>query len=144
MDSGAGAHLCADLYWEWLGLSPTTISICAKAQMLEWLGIVWIGPKVIPLRVSYTELVEMISKLLILACLANVVASKGLRGSSYNPPIYNHSWTHAHIKPITQIQPIQPIQSIQSIKYTYTDVPVYTAHGYTTEGQQKSTSLRYH
>jgi hypothetical protein len=82
----------------------------------------------------------MISKLLVLACLANVVASKGLRGSSYNPPIYNHSWTHAHVEPFKKIQ---PIQLIQPIKYTYTDVPIYTVQGYTTEGHQKSTSLRY-
>ena len=85
----------------------------------------------------------MFSKILLLACLANGIASKGLRGSSYNPPIYNHSWTHVHIEPIKKIQAIQPIQPIQSIKYTYTELPVYTAHGYTTEGHQKSTSLRY-
>ena len=76
----------------------------------------------------------MISKLLVFACLANVIASKGLRGSSYNPPIYNHPWTHAHVEPIKHIKPIQ---------YTNTDVPVYTAQGYTTEGNQKSTSLKY-
>ena len=92
------------------------------------------------LRVSYNEVVEMFSKILLLACLANGIASKGLRGPSYNPPIYNHPWTHAHIEPIKKIQAIQPIQSI---KYTYTDLPVYTIQGYTTEGQQKSTSLRY-
>jgi hypothetical protein len=85
----------------------------------------------------------MFSKILLLACLANGIASKGLRGSSYNPPIYNHSWTHAHIEPIKKIQAIQPIQPIQPIKYTYTDVPVYTAQGYTTEGHHKSTSLKY-
>ena len=79
----------------------------------------------------------MFSKILLLACLANGIASKGLRGSSYNPPIYNHSWTHAHIERIEPMKPIPPI------KYTYTDLPVYTAKGYTTEGQQKSTSLRY-
>ena len=82
----------------------------------------------------------MISKLLVFACLANIIASKGLRGSSYNPPIYNHPWTHAHVEPI---KPIKAIQQIQPIKYTYTDVPVYTVQGYTTEGNQKSTSLRY-
>ena len=79
----------------------------------------------------------MFNKILLLACLANGIASKGLRGPSYNPPIYNHSWTHVHI------EAIQPIQPIQSIKYTYTDLPVYTVQGYTTEGHQKSTSLRY-
>jgi hypothetical protein len=111
MDSGSGAYLCTDVYWQWVGVDLTG-----------------------GLRVSYIELVEMISKLLVLACIANVIASKGLRGSSYNPPIYNHSWTHAHVEPIKPITPIE---------YTYTDVPYYTAQGYTTEGHQKSTSLRY-
>ena len=85
----------------------------------------------------------MFSKILLLACIANGIASKGLRGPSYNPPIYNHPWTHAHIEPFKKIQPIQPMKPIQSIEYTHTDLPVYTAQGYTTEGNQKSTSLRY-
>jgi hypothetical protein len=76
----------------------------------------------------------MLSRIILLACLVNSVASKTLRGFSYNPPIYNHSLTHAHLE---QIKPI---------KYTYTE-PVsslpYNSAGYTTDGEQKSTSLRY-
>jgi len=79
----------------------------------------------------YCKIIGMLSRIILLACLVNSIASKGLRGSSYNPPIYNHSWAHAHV------------EHRQPIKYTYTDVPVYTAKGYTTEGTQKSTSLEY-
>ena len=74
----------------------------------------------------------MLSRIILLACLVNSIASKGLRGSSYNPPIYNHSWTHAHV------------EHRQPIKYTYTEiVPSISSAGYTTSGEQKSTSLRY-
>ena len=73
----------------------------------------------------------MFSRIILLACLANGIASKGLRGPSYNPPIYNQTWTHTYIEPIKPIKPIQ---------YT---IPNYTERGYTSEGLHKSTSLRY-
>ena len=79
----------------------------------------------------------MFSKLLVLACLANGIASKGVRGSSYSPPIYNQTWTNTYIE---QIKPIKPIKPIRPIQYT---MPNYTEMGYTSEGHHKSTSLRY-
>jgi len=83
-------------------------------------------------RMIYNRLIiGMFSKLLLLACLANGIASKGLRGPSYSPPIYNQTWTHTYIEPIKPIKPI---------KYT---IPNYTEKGYTSEGLHKSTSLRY-
>jgi len=73
----------------------------------------------------------MFSKLLLLACLANGIASKALRGP---PPIYNQTWTYTYVEPIKPIKPIKPIQY---------RIPNYTEMGYTSEGLHKSTSLRY-
>ena len=85
-------------------------------------------------RMIYNRLIGMFSKILLLACLANGIASKGLRGPSYSPPIYNQTWTDTYIVPMKPIKPIKPLQ------YSMSN---YTEMGYTTEGLHKSTSLRY-
>ena len=76
----------------------------------------------------------MFCKIILLACLVNGISSKGLRGPSYSPPIYNQTWTNRYVEPVKPIKPIKPIQY---------SIPNYTEMGYTSEGNHKSTSLRY-